>query len=254
MERVKLSPSITTINIKHGLIAAFVAINLVSFQIHADDSKGKPDTYSKSFRSGAHGSADPHAKLTPEKHLQVAMQHLAKGRQPQAMETLNNAIEKHSDYAALYGVRGGLLLEQGHAASALADLIRAVDLDPHNPVFLTNRAQAYRQFGRTKEAMADLDNAIKLDSDFIAARFNRGSLAFSAGKYPKALEDFNACVEADPKSAAPYFNRASVHDAMGNRDDAIADLERFLEIAPSEKWKQTAKDILKQWQSDADAS
>ena len=124
-----------------------------------------------------------------------------------------------------------------------------VELDPRNPGFLTNRAQAYRSFGRTEEAIADLDSAIKLDSGFVAARFNRGALAFNAGKYTQALADFDACVAADPQAAAPYYNRASVHDAMGNRERAIADLERFLEIAPSADWKDAARALLQQWES-----
>ncbi len=205
----------------------------------------KPD----SLRGGPHGSRDPHARLTPDKHVQVALQHLAEGRPAQAMDTLNQAIERYPESAALHGVRGSLLLEQERSAAALADLNRALELNPHDPAFLTNRAQAYRHFGRSDEAMADLDSAIELDSGFIAARFNRGSLAFNAGEYTQALADFDACVAADPTSAAPYFNRASVHEAMGNRDLAIIDLKHFLEIAPSEEWKDAAEALLQQWDS-----
>ena len=200
-------------------------------------------------RQGPHGSHDPHASLTPEKHVQVALQHLAEGRSQQAMETLNQAIEKYPDAAPLFGVRGSLLLEDGRSAAALADLNRAVQLEPHNAGFLTNRAQAYRSFGRTDEAFADLDSAIELDSGFIAARFNRGSLAFNAGSYKQALADFDACVEADPQSAAPYFNRASVHEALGNRDLAIVDMKHFMGIAPTEEWKRTAEELLQQWET-----
>ncbi len=213
------------------------------------------DSRSDLKRSGPHGGGhDPHANLTPEKHAQVALQHLEEGRPALAMETLDMAIEGYPDSAALRGVRGSLLLQEGRSAAALADLNKAVELDPHNPMVLTNRAQAYRNFDRIDEAMADLDSAIELDSGFMAARFNRGSLAFEAGKYARALADFDACVAADPESAAPYFNRASVHDAMGNRELAIADLKRFLEIAPSEEWKDTARGLLQQWEAPGEAA
>ncbi|HED17245.1 MAG TPA: tetratricopeptide repeat protein [Gammaproteobacteria bacterium] len=202
-----------------------------------------------SKRSGAHSRRDPHAQLTPDKQLQVALQHLAEGRTQLAMNTLNQAIGNYPDSAELYGVRGSLFLEQGSSAAALADLNRAVELAPHNPAFLNNRAQAFRRFERTKEALADLDHAIELDSHFVAARFNRGTIAFNAGKYSQAMTDFDACVAADPQSAAPYFNRASVHDAMGHRELAIADLNRFLEIADSEQWKNVAKALLLKWEN-----
>lgn len=213
-----------------------------------------PITLADSSRKGPHASGDPHASLTPDKHAQVALQHLAEGRPDEAMNTLNQAIGKFPQSASLHGVRGSVLLEQGQSAAALADLNKAVQLDPHNPVYLTNRAQAYRSFDRTDEAMADLDSAIELDTSFIAARFNRGSLAFKAGKYPQALQDFDACIAADPQSAAPYFNRASVHEAMGNRTRAIADLKHFLKIATSDEWKDVAEKLLQQWQEQTPAN
>ncbi len=248
-----------SIAIPIGFLAALAAMSLSGCDADPDKQGAEAksgseslvqqgaDARTNSTRPGPHGSHDPHARLTPDKHAQVALQHLAEGRPALALDALNQAIERYPDSAMLYGVRGSLYLEQERSAAALADLNEAVQLAPHNPVFLTNRAQAYRRFGRTEEAMADLDSAIELDSGFVAARFNRGSLAFNAGRYEQALADFDACIAADPQSAAPYFNRASVHDAMGNRALAIDDLERFLQMAPSEEWKAVATELLAQW-------
>ncbi len=207
----------------------------------------KPAPASK--RMGAHSGQDPHAKLTPDKHIRVALQHQAEGRSELAMDTLHRAIAQYPGQASLHGVRGSLLLEQGHSAAALADLNLAVQLEPHDPVYLTNRAQAYRSFGRTEDAISDLDSAIELDSHFIAARFNRGSLAYNAGNFSQALADFDVCINTEPDYAAPYFNRASVHESMGNRAQAIADLKQFLDIANNDQWKQAAQALLKKWQS-----
>ncbi len=63
--------------------------------------------YASAARQGPHGAAyDPHVNLTPDKHVQVALQHLAEGRAPLAMETLNTAIETYPENAGLRGVRG----------------------------------------------------------------------------------------------------------------------------------------------------
>ncbi len=243
-------------------VAMGLAVGLVACDNHFDqptiDSQGEePDTNSQEQVSppvntpkGPHGSRhDPHENLPADKHAQVALQHWAEGRPAVAIDTLNQAIAKYPNSAALYGIRGSLYLEQKSSAAALADLNKAVELDPHDAGFLTNRAQAYRHFGRTEEAMADLDSAIELDGGFVAARFNRGSLNFNAGNFSQALTDFDACIIAEPKAAAPYFNRASVHDAMGNRKQAIADLKHFLDIATSKQWKETAKALLNKWES-----
>ncbi len=214
----------------------------------SNTSQWQPAKPTTAARKGAHGSRhDPHSNLSADKYAQVAIQHRMENRPALAMETLEQALEKYPDSAALYGIRGSLYLEQGSSAAALADLNKAVELDPHDAGFLTNRAQAYRRFDRSQEAMADLDSAIELDKNFIAARFNRGSLHFNAGNYSQALADFDACIVAEPKAAAPYFNRASVHEALGNRKLAINDINHFLEITTSDKWKEAARALLKKW-------
>jgi tetratricopeptide (TPR) repeat protein len=115
---------------------------------------------------------------------------------------------------------------------------------------LTNRAQAYRQFGRIEAALKDLDHALALNPDLIAARFNRGSIYYSSSDYDKALVDFEHCIAVDPHAPAPYFNRASTHDALGNRQAAIQDIERFLELADNEDWKKAAQELLEKWRTE----
>lgn len=199
-------------------------------------------------RAGAHGRKDPHAKLSAEKLIQVALQHHEEGRSAEAINTLNQAIAKFND-AKLYAVRGSLLLEQGQVSDALPDLEKSLELKPDDPLTLTNRAQAYRQFGRIEESLADLNRAIELEPDLIAARFNRGAIRYSSQEYEAALRDFDHCIAVDPHSAAPYFNRAAVHDALGQREAAVADLNRFLEMSDNKAWNKTAEQLLQRWQS-----
>ena len=66
----------------------------------------------------------------------------------EALDTLDNALVRYSDDARLYGVRASLYLEQGKVSEALGDLESALRLDPDDALNLTNRAQAYRRFGR----------------------------------------------------------------------------------------------------------
>jgi len=207
------------------------------------------DSGTRASRPGAHGAYDAHASLTPDKHAQVALQHLAEGRTTEAMNTLHQAIAQFPDDADLHGILGSLLLEQDAFTEALNELEMAVKLAPENPLHLTNRAQAYRKFKRDNEALADLNRAIELNNDLLSARFNRGAVAFGKGDFATALADFDHCIALDPHLAAPYFNRAAVYEAMGKRDMAIADIKRFLEIAPSENWKTTAKELLQQWEA-----
>jgi len=195
-----------------------------------------------------HGQHDPHSKLSAEQQISVALQHQAEGRPELALATLDQAIGRYPQNARLLAVRGSLYLEQGRVTEALKDLEVAVSLDPDDASALVNRAQAYRQFGRIGEALADLDRALELLPDLLPARFNRGAIRYSSGEFEAALEDFDYCVALDPHDAAPYFNRAATRDAMGDRTGAVTDLQRFLQLTDNPQWRDTASDLLAQWQ------
>lgn len=118
---------------------------------------------------------------------------------------------------------------------------------PNDASILSNRAQAYRGFGRKGEALADLNKAIELSPDLLAARFNRGAIYHEKGDYAKTLEDFSHCVAVDPHAPAAYFNRASTYEALGQRQEAVADIERFKELTDNPAWDRAADELLKAW-------
>lgn len=194
-------------------------------------------------------SYDPHGKLDPETQIQIALQHKLEGRPQEALNTLGLAIMSNQDNARLYAVRGSILLEQNQVAPALADMEKSVTLDPGDAEVLTNRAQAYRQFGRIDLALADLDRAIEVQPDLIAARFNRGAMRYGRRDLQGALQDFDHCIAIDPHLAGPYFNRAVVHDGLGDRAAAVADLERFLQIEKNEDFRRRATEVLELWRN-----
>ncbi|MBT8129459.1 MAG: tetratricopeptide repeat protein, partial [Gammaproteobacteria bacterium] len=142
------------------LVVVVVAIYLGSMYMYKQntetgDSGDSVETSVKEYtlpanigkKTGPHGAYDPHAALTPEKHIQVALQHKQEGRLSEAMRTLTMAILQHGENKDLYAVRGSLYLEQGQPTEALRDLEKALKLAPDDSELLTNRAQVYRQFG-----------------------------------------------------------------------------------------------------------
>ncbi len=204
-----------------------------------------------SRKGGAHGAGDPHRKLTPEMHIQVALRHKAEGRMGEAMRSLDLAIRNNPFSPELLAVRGSFLLERQRVSQALNDFESALKLAPDSAAILTNRAQAYRHFGRIAEALHDLNKAVELNPDLLPAFFNRGAIHYSSEEFELALKDFDRCVAIDPHAAGPYFNRASAKDALGDRAGAIEDMNRFLEIAGESEWAASAQKLLDQWQASA---
>ncbi len=199
-------------------------------------------------RAGAmHRGPNPHAKLTPEQQITVALQHFRDGRLPQAMAVLDQALAKNPQAAQLYNVRASLYLANDQTAQALADIEQAIKLMPEEPLYRVTRAQIYLKFERLDEAMTDLDKAVAINPDLIPARYNRGTLLAYQENYQPALVDFTHCIAIEPHLPAPYFNRGSVYYALGEKAKAREDIEHFIEMADVDSWKQSGVDLLKAW-------
>ncbi len=196
---------------------------------------------------GPHSKVNPHYKLPPEKHVQVALQHLAEGRPVEAMKALDMAIALYPDNYQLRGVRASLYLQHKKYAKALADLEVALKSRPDDPLLLVNRAQAYRGFKRDREALEDLDHAIRVKPDFIGALFNRGALHFEKRRYRKALADFERVAELDPHLPAARFNIAVTYESLGDRKRAMKELEDFLKVTKHKGWIAIARKQLNNW-------
>ena len=196
-----------------------------------------------------HVGPNPHAALSTEQHIAVAMQHADEGRIAEALDVLTRAIAANPSDPSLIGTRGSLLLAQNRVFDALVDLEKAVSLAPDSALLLINRSQAYRKFNRPQEAMADLDKAVALEPTLVPARFNRGVLLYGEAKYKEALADFDICVQVAPETAGPYFNRAITRDAMGDQAGAVSDMNRFLELSDNPEWNKAARETMAKWEN-----
>lgn len=200
----------------------------------------------------SHMGPNPHAKLSAEQHIAVAMRHAEEGRIEEALDVLTRAIIANPNDASLIGTRGSLLLAHDRVFDALVDLEKAVTLAPDNALLLVNRSQAHRKFNRYQEAMADLDKAVALSPELVPARFNRGVLLYAEAKYQEALADFDVCIRVAPGTAGPYFNRAVTRNALGDQAEAVSDMNKFIELSDNPEWKKVAQDTLAAWEKESD--
>jgi tetratricopeptide (TPR) repeat protein len=84
---------------------------------------------------------------------------------------------------------------------ALADLNRAIELDPSYAWAIGRRGETYQDLERYDEALADLNRAIELDPSYAWAIGHRGETYQDLERYDEALADFNRAIELDPSLA-----------------------------------------------------
>ena len=87
------------------------------------------------------------------------------GRPREAMEQIDALISVYPKHALLYAIRGGMEHRRMEYEQALADLSRAVEMEPTNVDFLVSRATLYLDMRKRKLASADVQAALRLGAD-----------------------------------------------------------------------------------------
>lgn len=86
----------------------------------------------------------------------------------------------------------------------------------------------------TRKGLADLDKAIQLDPKLAIAHFNKGVWLFGEKKSKEAILSLTRAIELDPTDEIYYNYRAIAYEETGQVDKAIEDLSAFIKIKPTE--------------------
>jgi tetratricopeptide (TPR) repeat protein len=106
----------------------------------------------------------------------------------------------------------------------------------------------YFEQGKNDLALAQLSKAIEVNPKNEFAYLIRGTIYGDKKQWDLALTDLDRAIELDPKLATAYFGRGVTHYSSGNRENAIADLKKAAQLYREQKDTknyQQVTDILK---------
>jgi tetratricopeptide (TPR) repeat protein len=104
-----------------------------------------------------------------------------------------------------------------------------------------NRGIARLDGGEFDKAIADLSKAVEIDPKFAAAYYNRGRAYNGKVDADPAIADFDKAIELAPRFAAAYFNRARAYRNKGEFTLAIGDYIKSLSLDPNKKKEVNAE-------------
>ena len=148
-----------------------------------------------------------------------------------ALADLDRAIAVDPKFAKAYSYRGAAHSRRGQNELALADYDALITLMPENAGAYKDRGGVLVRLARFHQAIQDLDEAIRLDPKRATAYQNRGAAYNSLGQYERAIDDFTEAIRLDPDRAGAYSNRGLAHFAIGEYDQAVVDLSQAIQLA-----------------------
>jgi Cu2+-exporting ATPase len=172
----------------------------------------------------------------------------AKGDFDRAIADLDKALQLDPKLATALADRASIYRAEGDLDRAMADYDKAVAAQPKSAAVYLGRGEAYHAKNDLDRAIADYDEAIELDPKLASAHNDRG-LAFQAkGHLDKALVDFSKAIELDPQYANAFLNRANVyrgkHDLEHAKEDLEVALKLDLRLVPAQKMLDDVNELI----------
>lgn len=128
--------------------------------------------------------------------------------------------EKKAEAEAIK-TEGNALLKDSEFKKAIEKYSKAIDSDPHNPVYYCNRAAAYTKNNNLMEAVDDCQIALLLDPKYDKAHA-RIAYAYSClGKYEHAKTSISKVLELDPENVQYKTNSETIDEQLKTIDPSL---------------------------------
>ncbi|WP_413681141.1 tetratricopeptide repeat-containing serine protease family protein [Prochlorococcus sp. MIT 1342] len=195
-------------------------------------NQGVPITYYKLFASGAPVVVAKTTATTADDYLaQAKASQTKKGREQTVIKLTTQALALRSSVGG-YFLRAYAKDELKDYQGAIADLGKAIAINPQYSIAYNNRGIAKRKSKDYKGAIADYTKAIELDPQRAAAYNNRGIAKRKSKDYKGAIADYSKAIAINPKHAIAYNNRGVAKRKLKDYQGAIADYDKAIDVNP----------------------
>ena len=157
--------------------------------------------------------------------LALGLQKLSPGAYEEAMAHFNRAIQIWPGYGEAYLNRAVAEHDQSQSTAALADLDKALDLDPDSTRAHNERGQIYLENGDARKAIQEFSKSIQL-TPTLDGHYQRGEAYEKLGEHQRAIADFDAAILQASDAPYAFRARAAAKRANGDREGATADEEK----------------------------
>ena len=175
-------------------------------------------------------------------YLQRAASHVRNHRIDLAQRDCDEAA-KISEDSDSFRCRASIYIAMGAHGRAITEWDEAVRVFPKDMIALSGRGGSFLARNDLTHAMADLNKAIDIDPEFANALRLRGAVHEKMGQHDRAMADFDRAIAIYDKLLKLYSvplvradllaARATAYNAKGERERAVADYDRAIAMSPT---------------------
>ena len=124
-----------------------------------------------------------------------------------AFADLENHLKSNPNdtHALVDQMAAGYHAMKGAHAEALADLDKAIEIDPKNSAAFAARGIIHLRKGALSQAAENYNKAIRLDPSDFDSRYRRGFIFYKLKAYDLASEDFDDAIRLAPEDPANCY-------------------------------------------------
>lgn len=135
--------------------------------------------------------------------------------------------------AAIACHREGLeLLKRNEAGAAIAQLERAIQLNPHDPEFAKSLGNAHKAAGDLESAANSYRRSLQIAPDYLPSLYNLGLVLSEMKRLEEAEQCFRRVTEMAPGDTDAHYELGLAYRKLGRIEEALASYRRTLELEP----------------------
>lgn len=156
-----------------------------------------------------------------EMQLQETRYYLGSENFFQALDIVDNLLEKYPDNHEMHYLRGLIYQKIDNPSNAIKEFSRAISINKRRPDYFLHRAQAYMDVGKISNAMNDYEKVLKIDPSAFSVYLKRANAYLIEGESEKALKDIQSYLHFFPEDEETMFHSARVYQQLNRDPDAV---------------------------------
>jgi len=145
---------------------------------------------------------------------------------PKARAAAEKALALDEELSEAHGTLGQVLVVyEWNRPAGIAELLRAIELNPNNQNAQHWYAMALGSLGRFDEALAQIERALAIDPLAVIVNANVGYLLYRAGRIDEAVTKLRHTVAMEPGFAMTRYRLGLALEAQGRYEAALAEFE-----------------------------